>query len=116
MEGKTGIILADLNSGPAVPSKGVNALFLQNYQSYLNQRFYSPYVTAVGECTFCVSNPLHNISGTKVSELEDQILDHVLVRNDTLFSSTGVKVSGLALSRVHACFPVPQMKMKFCAS
>ncbi|XP_021338856.1 uncharacterized protein LOC110440235 [Mizuhopecten yessoensis] len=83
------LIIGDLNTGPGVPAFNVTADFEDSYNHFLSEGFTSPYVTMVGRCTFCIQNPL--VSGWE----ENNVLDHVLVRNHTVLSAKRLYVDNI---------------------
>ena len=77
-------LMGDMNHGPQMDGQ---SHFQPSYDAVVNgtQSYCSPYVTQVGACTFCKTNPILALLGTMYSF----ILDHVYLKAPFLMCSGG---------------------------
>ncbi|XP_021365859.1 uncharacterized protein LOC110458471 [Mizuhopecten yessoensis] len=75
-----GVIMGDLNTGPALPRQGVRPHMAASYNEFVFSHWVSPFVDRVGACTFCKENVL-------TFDNESWILDHVLMKGHNVLDT-----------------------------
>lgn len=86
------VIMGDFNHGPAAPGN-ITWEFPFHYGLMNSRGLTSPYVTAVGQCTWCLENPV--VAATFPL---NEIIDHIYIPVDIIERVVSVEVTLLGCS------------------